>query len=162
MWYFFQFNEEVGSPFLKKFKTIIHPGEVYSNFPFCYVFPIYWSTPSCVLQFPLLCGIQNRSVGMVFTHWLWELISSLKFKQGLVVGVSRNSIYVILLYMGYCWIIWTKMVRITWPFQLLMTYADLESTFHSTLVPSSYHQVSMSHADLESTFPCTLVPFSYH
>lgn len=42
----FQFNEEARSPFVKKYKTIIHPGEVSVLSSCTFLFLSFWSTDS--------------------------------------------------------------------------------------------------------------------
>lgn len=61
---FYQFNEEARSPFVKKFKTIIHPGEVKA----------YLSMSIFLnLLMIILCLSNFISVASVciFTYWMW-------------------------------------------------------------------------------------------
>jgi len=47
--YILQFNEEARSPFVKKYKTIIHPGEVWHNYTVVIrSLPIFYVLLTCI------------------------------------------------------------------------------------------------------------------
>ena len=93
----FQFNEEARSPFVKKFKTIIHPGEV-SILSTCSVPPVSWIVNLLIKEVGfyiyILVDFWPYQTQIIFIKvdidWFLTLSNANNLHKSCLIGIKTN------------------------------------------------------------------------